>query len=72
MAPEVTLHTLDTLRELRAGYVRVARACDLLGARRYYLREAQLYHRQLLANLRQLRTLRRFSHFTDEGIAVHE
>ena len=70
--PTGRLLTLDELRHAREFWVWMARGTSPGELRTAAAATACKYHRELIAAKRQLRTLRRFSHFTDEGIAVHE
>ena len=64
--------TIDEMRLERSRWMYLARHIVHESLRGDAVRFARGYHRRLMWAKRQLRTLRRFSHFTDEGIPVHE
>lgn len=66
--------TLEELRANRTAWLIVARMWRQIGdrtARRHALYVAWHWHRKIMEAKRQLRALH-FSHFNDEGIAIHE
>ena len=70
----MSIWTLDELRANRIAWLIVARVWRRFGDResmRHALFVAWHWHRRVLQAKRQLRTLH-FSHFNDEGIAIHE